>query len=59
MHRSNNRCLRALFAALLLSASGCQLFSGLGIHPTNRHGVPLQSEPDVSQLEQESETNFE
>ncbi len=44
-----------LLLGLLLASMGCQLFPNLGMHRTNRYGVPHQSEPDVSQLEDNEE----
>lgn len=56
MPRSKNRCLTPLIVGLLLVSAGCQFFPSLGSHRTNRYGVPVQSEPDISGLEQSEST---
>ncbi len=56
MYRSKDYCRSALIVGLLIVSSGCHLFPGTGIHRTNRHGVPVQSEPDVSELDQSEST---
>ncbi len=60
MPRSKNCCRTALLLiGLLFVSSGCQLLPGFGgMHRTNRYGVPVQGEPDVSELD-ESESFVE
>lgn len=48
-------CCRFALLMGLLAASGCQLFPSLGGTRRNSYGVPIQSEPDLSQFEDEFE----
>ena len=52
MLRWKHCCRFTLLMGVLVTASGCQLFPSLGLGRTNSYGVPIQSEPDLSQLEE-------
>jgi hypothetical protein len=49
-----NHCRRfALLIGLLVASAGCQMLPSLGTHRTNSYGVPVQGEPDLSELEED------